>query len=142
MRKYARRMYVAGTILIAGAAVSVGSAAAQQFALDWFTVDGGGAMRSTGGDFELSGTIGQPDAGGPLTGGHFELTGGFWFGLAPDDCNSDGGVNLYDYYDFEACLAGPNSDPGQAYCPCFDLDGDRDIDLVDFAEFQTFFQNP
>jgi hypothetical protein len=46
--------------------------------LDWHTVDGGGVMFSTGGDFELSGTIGQPDAGGPLTGGDFELTGGFW----------------------------------------------------------------
>ena len=62
--------------------------------LSWHSVDGGGVMFSTGGDFELSGTIGQPDAGGPLSGppgSGYELTGGFWFALAPGDCNSDGG---------------------------------------------------
>ena len=32
------------------------------FDLSWFTIDGGGGI-STGGDFSLSGTIGQPDAG-------------------------------------------------------------------------------
>ena len=48
--------------------------------LSWYTIDGGGVMFSTdaGGEYELSGTIGQPDAGGPMTGGEFELTGGFW----------------------------------------------------------------
>jgi hypothetical protein len=36
-----------------------------------------------GGDFELSGTIGQPDASTIiLVGGDFELTGGFWTPLA------------------------------------------------------------
>jgi pectate lyase len=42
----------------------------------WFTVDGGGG-RSAGGDFALSGTVGQPDAG-VLGGGEFSLRGGFW----------------------------------------------------------------
>jgi len=44
------------------------------------TIDGGGG-RSTGGQFILTGTIGQPE--GPeqtLTGGNFELSGGFWPG--------------------------------------------------------------
>ncbi|MHC4696916.1 MAG: hypothetical protein ACYTFA_09250 [Planctomycetota bacterium] len=53
-----------------------GAVLAGDYAIDWYTIDGGGAMRSTGGDFELSGTIGQPDAG-VLTGGEFELSGGF-----------------------------------------------------------------
>ena len=48
------------------------------FDIDWYTIDGGGEMFSTGNSFELSGTIGQPDAGLTLTGGTFELTGGFW----------------------------------------------------------------
>ena len=30
--------------------------------LTWSTIDGGGAMSSTGGTFDLSGTIAQPDA--------------------------------------------------------------------------------
>lgn len=35
-------------------------------------------MNSTGGVYSVSGTIGQPDAGGPMTGGNYSLTGGFW----------------------------------------------------------------
>jgi hypothetical protein len=52
-------------------------ARAQNFNLDWFTIDGGGGT-SAGGNFSLSGTIGQPDASAPMTGGIFSLTGGFW----------------------------------------------------------------
>jgi hypothetical protein len=47
--------------------------------LSWWTVDGGGGA-SSGGDFSLSGTIGQPDTGVPMSGGEYALTGGFWAG--------------------------------------------------------------
>jgi len=50
---------------------------AQSYSIDWFTIDGGGGT-STGGVYAASGTIGQPDAGGPLSGGNYSLTGGFW----------------------------------------------------------------
>jgi hypothetical protein len=50
---------------------------AQDYSIDWFTIDGGGGT-STGGVYAVSGTIGQPDAGGPMTGGPYSLTGGFW----------------------------------------------------------------
>ena len=50
---------------------------AQNFAIDWFTIDGGGGT-STGGVYSISGTIGQPDAGPVLTGGNYSLVGGFW----------------------------------------------------------------
>jgi hypothetical protein len=54
------------------------SALAQtNYTMDWHSVDGGGGT-STGGVYSASGTIGQPDAGGPMTGGDFSLTGGFW----------------------------------------------------------------
>ena len=33
---------------------------------------------STGGVYSVSGTIGQPDASGAVTGGNYSLTGGFW----------------------------------------------------------------
>jgi hypothetical protein len=46
------------------------------YAIDWFTVDGGGGT-STGGVYSVSGTIGQPDAG-TMSGGSFTLQGGFW----------------------------------------------------------------
>jgi hypothetical protein len=71
------------------------------FSIDRFTVDGGGGT-STGGSFAISGTIGQPDAGSPLSGGSFELRGGFWPGAVtpvpkcPADVNSDSLVNIDD----------------------------------------------
>ena len=53
------------------------SAPAQSYSVDWYKMAGGGGT-STGGVFTVSGTIGQHDAGGPMTGGNFSLTGGFW----------------------------------------------------------------
>jgi hypothetical protein len=50
---------------------------AQSYSIDWYTIDGGGGT-STGGVYSVSGTIGQPDAGGPMSGGNFMLSGGFW----------------------------------------------------------------
>jgi len=50
---------------------------AQQLSLAWFKVAGGDGT-SSGGVFSVSGTIGQHDAGGPLAGGSYSLTGGFW----------------------------------------------------------------
>ncbi|MCX7841184.1 MAG: hypothetical protein N2559_17235 [Anaerolineae bacterium] len=47
------------------------------YELTWSTIDGGGATFSTGGTYELGGTIGQPDAG-TQSGGTYVLSGGFW----------------------------------------------------------------
>ncbi len=49
----------------------------QSCSIDWSTIDGGGGT-STGGVYSVSGTIGQHDAGGPMTNGQYSLTGGFW----------------------------------------------------------------
>jgi len=59
-------------ILLGGGA----TARAQTYAIDWFTIDGGGGT-STGGVYSVSGTIGQPDAG-KMNGGNFTIDGGFW----------------------------------------------------------------
>jgi hypothetical protein len=105
------------------------------------TIDGGGLMFSTGGDFELSGTIGQPDAG-VMAGDNFELTGGFWFQTPPSDCDNDGGVSLLDHASFTECLSGPESTPADAHCRCFDVDFDGDVDAGDFALLQATFTSP
>ena len=52
-------------------------AQAQSYSIDWYKVAGGGGT-GTGGVYAVSGTIGQHDAGGPMTGGNYSLTGGFW----------------------------------------------------------------
>ena len=53
------------------------TASAQSYAIDWFKIAGGGGT-STGGSFSISGTIGQHEASGALTGGNYSVTGGYW----------------------------------------------------------------
>ena len=53
------------------------AARAQSYSIDWYKVAGGGGT-STGGVYSVSGTIGQPDASGAMTGGNYSFTGGFW----------------------------------------------------------------
>jgi hypothetical protein len=66
---------------------TVTTAQGPTYDLSWWTVDGGGGTFSTGGGYELGGTVGQPDAGTPVDGG-YTLSGGFWVsGLAAIPCN-------------------------------------------------------
>ena len=123
------------SVLIGGLSAAIGGG---DFDLSWYTIDGGGGSNSTGGEFSLSGTIGQPDAG-VMQGGDFTLSGGFWFGLPPTDCNDDGLVSLFDHETFTSCLLGPSGGIGASPCPCFDVDGDGDITLRDYAQLQVGF---
>ena len=50
---------------------------AQNYSIDWYKIAGGGGT-STGGTYQVSGTIGQPDASGAMSGGQYSVTGGFW----------------------------------------------------------------
>jgi len=50
---------------------------AQNYSIDWYKIAGGGGT-SAGGNYSVSGTIGQPDASSTMTGGNYSLTGGFW----------------------------------------------------------------
>ena len=63
-------------ILIACGALIGASRAEAQYSIDWYSVDGGGGV-SAGGNYDLRGTIGQPDAG-TTSGGDYTLAGGFW----------------------------------------------------------------
>lgn len=114
------------------------STAAAQYDLSWYTIDGGGGMFSTGGAFEVSGTIGQPDAG-VMSGGDFELQGGFWPGAAEPFCigdlNGDGSVSLADLsilLSNYGTVGGVDPEDG-------DIDGDDDVDLSDLAVMLSVF---
>jgi len=66
---------------------AVTTAQGPTYDLSWWTVDGGGGTFSTGGGYELGGTVGQPDAG-PHVDGAYTLSGGFWVsGLAAIQCH-------------------------------------------------------
>ena len=53
------------------------AASAQSYTIDWYKIAGGGGV-STGATYQVTGTIGQPDASGAMAGGSYSLTGGFW----------------------------------------------------------------
>ena len=86
-----QRMKVALSLVVALAA---SGAVAQDYTMDWWTVDGGGEMRCTGGTYELSGGIGQSDAGATMVGGDFEIVSGFWAIGETEPCLGD--VDLAD----------------------------------------------
>jgi hypothetical protein len=116
-------------------------AGGQNFDLSWYTIDGGGGS-SAGGDFELTGTIGQPDAGA-MTGGEFEMAGGFWPGASgatcdPCDANCDGAVDAFDVEHFIAVLL---SGGGCAACTG-DVNGDGVIDAFDIEPFVNCLVGP
>ncbi len=85
MRGSAVFVTLAALLLLASVALwGIAPAVAQSgggYDLTWNTVDAGGYTFSTGGDYSLGGTIGQPDAG-VLTGGDYTLGGGLWGGGA------------------------------------------------------------
>ena len=60
------------SLLMAAAVVQ-----AQQNSVDWHKIAGGGGT-STNGQYSVTGTIGQPDASGAMSGGNYSVTGGFW----------------------------------------------------------------
>lgn len=102
------------------------------FEIPSYTIDSGGGF-SAGGDFDLEGTIGQPDAGF-MSGGEFDLEGGFWASAVPScachgDMNGDGVRNGNDIQLFTACLIDGGS------CVCADVDGSNGVDVDDIAGF-------
>jgi hypothetical protein len=64
-------------LLLSALAFSRLALAQGEFSLNWWSVAGGGS-RNSGGSYALSGSSGQKDAGGSMSGGAFDLQGGFW----------------------------------------------------------------
>ncbi|MEK6674877.1 MAG: hypothetical protein AABZ47_04385 [Planctomycetota bacterium] len=75
------------------------------------------------------------------------------YGVIPQDASGDFDTNeaveLFDFYYFHECLTndrigihgGPDQTSGPG-CQFTDFDGDSDVDLCDFAEFQNRFGDP
>ena len=105
MKNHLSMIAAASLGFLAGAAYAGPSGG--NFEIVSYTIDGGGVIDASGGNFSLSGTVGQPDASGPLTGGAFELAGGFWPGVSPVVCVADlaapfGVLNLQDLFAYIA----------------------------------------
>ncbi|HTR40390.1 MAG TPA: hypothetical protein VMH87_02080 [Pseudomonadales bacterium] len=81
--------------ILALVALTTLSASAQSYSINWYKVAGGGGT-SSGGQYSVSGTIGQPDASSAMTGGNYSLTGGFWALISV--IQTPGGPTLYISY--------------------------------------------
>ncbi len=135
-----KRTRMVSMIVAALALVSV--CGADDFSVDWWTIDAGGETSSAGGDFELGGTIGQPDASMVvMTGADFELTGGFWAGAPTSlvgDLNCDGALNAFDIDPFVVALTDPAQYAAQ-YPECdidnADTNGDGVLNAFDIDPF-------
>ena len=117
-------------------------AMADTFELTWYTADGGGATFSTGGGYQLGGSIGQPDASVAMSGGTITLVGGFWPGVpmyAPGDLNCDGSVNFKDINPFVLYLSNfsgwQTANPG---CPAQNGDINQDGTYPSFKDINPF----
>jgi len=68
---------LATAAMIGSASIAWSQSAGGPYEVTKHTIDNGG-QRSEGGDFTLTGTIGQADAAPAATGGNFSLQSGFW----------------------------------------------------------------
>jgi hypothetical protein len=112
--------------LLAAVVVLVAAAGTKaDYRIVWSTIDSGGGT-SSGGQYSLTGTIGQPDAA-YSSGGNYELLGGFWPGGPLCFVQFDDFARFAGYW-----LASGSGLPG-------DLDGDNDVDLEDLSRFADYW---
>ncbi len=103
------------------------------YSIEWYTIDGGGGT-STGGPYQLAGTIGQPDAD-YSGGGQYELLGGFWVGGPL--CI----VNLEHFAVFAAhWLEGP-CNAGNNWCGGADLNQSTAVNIDDLTTLASEWLN-
>jgi hypothetical protein len=57
--------------------------------VDWYSINGGSASTSVGGEYQVRGSIGQPVIGFS-DGGEYELSAGFWHVRSTCGSNGDG----------------------------------------------------
>lgn len=110
-----------------------------QLAIDFYTIDGGGGT-SSGGSYTISGTIGQPDASTTvLSGGSYELRGGFWHAAVPEPCTADwNGNNIVNTSDFVAYLNDFNAVQGGGSFTYNDPDIAPPIGVLNTADFVAY----
>jgi hypothetical protein len=131
-------MKTTATLVSVGATILLAAPARAQFDLSWNVIACGGGQSSAG-TFDLGASIGQSDAG-IMSGGAFQLAGGFWpAGGASCYANCDGSTSpplltVNDFVCFQSRFAA-----GDPYANC---DGSTTVPLLtvnDFVCFQSRF---
>jgi hypothetical protein len=107
------------------------------YAVEWFTIDGGGITFSSGGVYSMGSTVGQPDTGFSF-GGCYEFNGGFW-GLVADpptcyaNCDHSQIPPVLNTADFTCFLQ--RYAAGDCYANCDESNIDPVVNTADFTCF-------
>ncbi|HXC35648.1 MAG TPA: hypothetical protein VNV43_07215 [Candidatus Acidoferrales bacterium] len=109
-----------------GVALSVN---AQSYSIDWHKIAGGGGT-SSGGAYQMDGTVGQPDAASAISCGNYSLTGGYWSlisvvqtpGMPPLFISPSGNTVTVYWQNVTGCTLQENgtciASAGWTACPC------------------------
>ena len=117
-------LWLAGMLMFSRIILPAWAQDSGQYEISWYTIGSGGT--SSGGPYQLTGTIGQPDAG-YLDGGSYELLGGFWTG---------GPLCIVDLADFAQFASHWLESPCNAdnnWCDGADLNKLNDVDIIDLG---------
>jgi hypothetical protein len=138
MSAFMRLVILAAAVVLLG---SVRTASAQPtYDLSWNTIDCGGETSALG-DYQVSGSIGQPDAS-DMSVGDYALSGGYWTSIDAPGCgsadfNCDGDIGTdADIEAFFACLSGSCPAPPCPNSADFNADGDVGTD----SDIEAFFR--
>lgn len=123
MRDNNRRMFVPGCVIGLLVASMVAAEGPAEYEIVWHTIDAGGGT-SQGGEYSLSGTIGQADAGWSAGDG-YEILGGFWPGGPLCVVGFDDFAGFADYWWLR--------DSGA------DLNEDTQVNFIDLAWFTDYW---
>ncbi len=134
--KRSRLFIVLVAIIATTGVVAMTAKSGSDFDISWFSIDSGGGS-SDREIWEVTGTMGQPDAGAPLSGGPWTVTGGFSMEIAEGDgefrrgdCNGDGMIDIADGIFILIQLFGQPLTPSFCEDAC-DINGDRMEDISD-----------
>ncbi|MBK9128539.1 MAG: hypothetical protein IPM13_12195 [Phycisphaerales bacterium] len=88
-------------------------------------------------------TMGPTDSGWTYCGWNIDDVAIYATGCEtrPGDYNGDGQLGLSDALAFDGCLLGAGNGIGPT-CGILDMDSDNDVDIADYAAFQTAFTGP
>jgi hypothetical protein len=103
------------------------SAGFADYQIVWHTIDGGGGQ-SSGGQYVLTGTIGQADAA-YSQGGNYEVLGGFWGGGPICTVDFEQFATFAQYWLHTACSSSNN------WCGGADLNKSTAVDMIDVDLF-------
>ena len=114
------------------------SAAAPLYKLDWYSVNGGGALDASSASYKMGLSVGQPVAGDAAS-ATYRMGIGFWHGTGGCDCPLQGDVNgdlVLDVFDVIAVIGiafSGEPDPHDAGCPATrgDVNFDNVTDVFD-----------